>query len=64
MHPSVSQQLARARQDALLGEAEKTRPPRKSRDARGENDGQLRVRWMRRSILVEEARCSCETAPW
>ena len=64
MHPYLSQQLARSRQDHLLREAEKSRSSKERGATRNATETPSYMRWMRRNVLVEETRSSCETNPW
>jgi hypothetical protein len=54
LHPLITQELSRARQDHRRREAEAARS---FRAPAGDNDHPADVRWIRRYLRVEETRC-------
>ena len=65
MHPFLSHQLARSRQEVLRRDAETARPSKPSRPTADGDGGSLSdIRWRRRYVLLEETRSCCESGPW
>ena len=61
LHPLITHELSRARQDHIRREAEAARSPR---TPGSDNDHPADVRWIRRYVRVEETRCCSGAAPW